>query len=91
MVNSQKLQSFQVSHTPEKHLESGGKYSKKNVKFLFVFCGFCKFQFAVRIKGRGGFKLIVNNDFPIVKSTDAEIMMESKKRTILRQFFGKYV
>ena len=44
MVNSQKLQSFQVSHTPEKHLESGGKYSKKchisvdfvNFNLLFV-------------------------------------------------------
>ena len=88
MVNSQKLQSFQVSHTPEKHLESGGKYFKKNVKFLFVFCGFCKFQFAVRIKGRGGFKLIVHNDFPIVKSTDAEIVMESKVKIFLRIFLG---
>ena len=51
------------------------------------FCGFCKFQFAVRIKGRGAFKLIVNNDFPIVKSTDAEIVMERKIKTILRPFF----
>ena len=48
---------------------------------------FCTFLFAVRIKGRGAFKLIVNNDFPIVKSTDAEIVMERKIKTILRQFF----
>ena len=32
--------------------------------------------------------MIVNNDFPIVKSTDAEIMMESKIKTILRHFLG---
>ena len=31
--------------------------------------------------------MIVNNDFPIVKSTDAEIVMESKIKIILRQFF----
>ena len=31
--------------------------------------------------------MIVNNDFPIVKSTDAEIVMERKIKTILRQFF----
>ena len=54
----------------------------KKCKISVCFRGFCTFQFTVRIKGRGGFKLIVNNDFPIVKSTDAEIMMESKKKEL---------